>query len=113
MSEDLSILGLEGKVALVTGGGAGIGRATAELFARAGMKVVVAEIDAARVADTRAALDKAGAEHPVLAADVRKAGDVERTIAELGHRFGRLAVLVNHAGYFLGYRSIFEHSTAH
>lgn len=111
MSEDLSILGLEGKVALVTGGGAGIGRATAELFARAGMKVVVAEIDAARVADTRAALDKAGAEHLVLEADVRKAADVERTIAELDQRFGQLDVLVNNVGDFLGYKTMFEHST--
>ena len=53
--DERSILGLEGKVALITGGGAGIGRATVDLFAQAGMRVAVAEIDAERAADVRRA----------------------------------------------------------
>ena len=68
---DRSILGLDGKVALITGGGAGIGRATAELFARAGMRVAIAEINEAFAGDVRAALDAAGCDNLVIEADVR------------------------------------------
>ncbi len=110
MVDELSILGLAGKVALVTGGGAGIGRATAELFARAGMRVAIAEIDAARAADVRAALDaKAG--HLVVEADVRKAADVARLLRAVEDRFGRLDALVNNVGDYLGYKKPFEEST--
>lgn len=111
MADELSILGLEGKVALVTGGGAGIGRATAELFAQAGMKVAVAEIRPDRAADARDALGKAGADHLVVEADVRKAADVARLIGEVESRHGRLDVLVNNVGDFLGYKKPFEEST--
>lgn len=109
MSDD--ILGLAGKVALVTGGGAGIGRATAELFARAGMKVVVAEIDPARAAEVRGALAATGADGLVVEADVRAEDDVRRLMAEVEGRFGRLDVLVNNVGDYLGYKKPFEQST--
>lgn len=108
MSDELSILGLQGKVALVTGGGAGIGRATAELYARAGMKVVVAEIDPARVAALRETL---GNEHLVVEADVCKSADVAKVVAAVKDRFGGLDVLVNNVGDYLGYKTEFEHST--
>jgi NAD(P)-dependent dehydrogenase (short-subunit alcohol dehydrogenase family) len=111
MPDELSILGLAGKVALITGGGAGIGRATADLFARAGMKIAVAEIDPERVADLRAALDAAKADHLVVEADVREAADVARVIAALDERYGRLDVLVNNVGDYLGYKTPFEDST--
>ena len=105
MVDDNSILGLEGKVALVTGGGAGIGRASAELFARAGMRVAVAEIDRSRADETRAALGDA---HLVVDADVRKAADVARLAAEIDGRFGRLDVLMNNVGDFLKIKKPFE-----
>ena len=108
MSDETSILGLAGKVALVTGGGAGIGRATAELFAQAGMTVAVAEIDPARAADVKAAL---GENHLVEVADVRRAADVARLIGAVEKRFGRLDVLVNNVGDYLGYKKPFEEST--
>src|SRR5690606_25916440 len=111
MSEELSILGLKDRIALVTGGGAGIGRATAELYARAGMKVAVAEIDPARAADIRAALEEIGSESLVVEADVRKAADVASLMAEVDKRFGRLDVLVNNVGDFLGYKTMFEDSS--
>jgi 3-oxoacyl-[acyl-carrier protein] reductase len=111
MSNDISILGLAGKVALVTGGGAGIGRATAELFGEAGMKVAVAEIDAKRAADVRAAFDAAKVENLVIEADVRKAADVAKLVAAVEQRFGRLDVLVNNVGDYLGYKTYFVDST--
>ncbi|MEO5324701.1 SDR family NAD(P)-dependent oxidoreductase [Mesorhizobium sp. CC13] len=107
-AEELSILGLAGKVAIVTGGGAGIGRATAELYARAGMKVAVAEIDPARAASARTAL---GDDHLVVEADVRKAADVARVVEAVGARYGRLDVLVNNVGDYLGFKTPFEQST--
>lgn len=111
MSDELPILGLADKVALVTGGGAGIGRATAELFARAGMRVAVAEIDRERAASVRSALEATKAESLIVEADVRKAADVAKVIGEVDRRFGRLDVLVNNVGDYLGYKKPFEEST--
>jgi len=108
MDDDASILGLSGKVALVTGGGAGIGRATAELFAQAGMTVTVAEIDPKRADEASAALGDA---HLVEVADVRRADDVVRLVGQVESRFGRLDVLVNNVGDYLGYKKPFEDST--
>lgn len=110
MADELSILGLAGKAALVTGGGAGIGRATAELFAQAGMRVAVAEIDPKRADDVRAALQTANVEHLVVEGDVRKPADVARLLAAVDDRFGRLDVLVNNVGDYLGYKKPFEDS---
>jgi 3-oxoacyl-[acyl-carrier protein] reductase len=85
----------EGKVALVTGGGRGIGAATAELFAREGASVAVCDLDegpAAEVADPLG--DKAMA----VAADVSKRDQVEAAVQKTVERFGRLDVLVACAG---------------
>jgi 3-oxoacyl-[acyl-carrier protein] reductase len=111
MTEDISILGLSGKVALVTGGGAGIGRATAELFVRAGMKVAVAEIDPQRAMEVRGALDDAKADSLVVDADVRQVADVARLMETVAGRFGRLDVLVNNVGDYLRIRTPFADST--
>ncbi|WP_414472380.1 SDR family NAD(P)-dependent oxidoreductase [Microvirga sp. M2] len=109
-AQDMSLLGLSGKVALITGGGAGIGRATAELFAEAGMRIAVAEIDPARAAAVCGMLEAAGAESLVMEVDVRKSADVEQLFASVERRFGRLDVLVNNVGDYLGYKTPFEHS---
>ncbi len=109
--DEKSILGLAGKVALITGGGAGIGRATAELFAQAGMKIAVAEINADRAADVRSALEKSGVENLVIEADVRKGDQVRDAVDQVEKRFGRLDVLVNNVGDFLGYKGYFVDST--
>lgn len=106
-----AILDLGGKVALVTGGGAGIGRATAELFAATGMHVVVAEIEPQRVEDIRASLDGTGGDHLVVEADVREADHVSRLIAAIEQRYGRLDVLVNNVGDYLGIKGYFVDST--
>jgi 3-oxoacyl-[acyl-carrier protein] reductase len=87
---------LAGRVAFVTGGGSGLGRAIAEAFAREGAAVAVYDLrgDAAR--ETVAEL--AGKGHLALAGDVADAGAVAAAFAELDARHARLDVLVNNAG---------------
>lgn len=104
---DADLLGLAGKVALITGGGAGIRRAIAELFARAGMRLAVAEIDPARCADLRAALAGAGCEALVVEADMREGAQARALLEAVAARFGRLDVLVNNIGDFLGIKADF------
>ena len=92
-------LGLKSKVAVVTGGSEGIGRAAAQALGREGASVVVC----ARRAEVlhQAAQDVAeatGAEIVPVPADVRNAADVERVIQTAVDRFGRLDILINNAG---------------
>jgi len=93
---------LAGKVAFITGGGGGIGRATAERFAEEGAKVVVADIDveageaAARSARTLAA--NSGGEGHFVNCDVTERASVERAVAETVARYGKLDILHNNAG---------------
>lgn len=104
---DRGLFGLEGKVALVTGGGAGIGRAAVRLLAEAGMAVAAAEIDAARCA----ALAADEPDALVVQADVRRAEDCARAVEAVRGRHGRLDVLVNNVGDFLRIQRDFEDTT--
>jgi len=88
---------LEGKVGLVTRGGSGIGRATALAFIRAGAKVVVSDVDVEGGQETVQQIEEEGGEAIFLAADVSKASDVERLIAETVGRCHRLDCAVNNA----------------
>ena len=89
---------LEGKVALITGAGMGIGREAAVLFAAEGARVVVADIDARAAKETVVAVEGAGGEALPAVGDVAVEADVERMIAEGVRRFGALHVLYNNAG---------------
>src|SRR5437870_2764613 len=93
-------LGLRGKVAVVTGGSEGIGRAAAQSLGREGACVVIC---ARRVEVLeRAAHDVAentGAEIVPVAADLTKSADIERVVQTAVDRFGRLDILVNNAGH--------------
>jgi NAD(P)-dependent dehydrogenase (short-subunit alcohol dehydrogenase family) len=88
---------LEGKVALVTGAGMGMGEATAQVFAAAGASVVVADIDAEAGESTVAAILAAGGTAAFQRADVSSATDVEALVAAVVERFGRLDCAVNNA----------------
>lgn len=85
----------------MTGGGAGIGRATAEAFGAAGATVVVVEVDTARAGDVGGALEAAGVESLVHVGDVTEPACVDELAAAIEARFGGLDVLVNNVGDFL------------
>jgi NAD(P)-dependent dehydrogenase (short-subunit alcohol dehydrogenase family) len=90
-----------GKVAIVTGGGAGLGYAIARAFARNGARVVIAGRTQGTLARTAAAIEKeCGAEVVPVAADVAEGVDCERMVATAVDRFGALDILVNNAAYF-------------
>ena len=97
-----------GKTVLVTGGGAGIGRAIAEGFGAAGARVAVGEIDPRRAEEVREGLQGAGADALVVQADVRATESVAALMARVGERFGALDVLVNNVGDFLRIVKPFE-----
>jgi len=90
--------GFAGQGALVTGAGSGIGRATALALARDGARVVVSEIEAARGAETVAAIEAAGGEARFVALDVTDEAAWEAAIAAATDAFGAPRVLVNNAG---------------
>jgi NAD(P)-dependent dehydrogenase (short-subunit alcohol dehydrogenase family) len=94
---------LEGKIALVTGAGGGIGRAIVSCFAQAGAEIVASDRD-------NASLAKLTKEQPDIItheADVTRLEDVQAMVANMAERFGRLDVLVNNAG--VPSRSDFRH----
>jgi NAD(P)-dependent dehydrogenase (short-subunit alcohol dehydrogenase family) len=101
-NEDLFMARLSGKVAFITGGGDGIGRATAERFAEEGAKAVIAEIDPAlgnsAAESARARVGNSGGDAAFVQCDVRERRSVEAAFAETIRRFGRLDILHNNAG---------------
>jgi NAD(P)-dependent dehydrogenase (short-subunit alcohol dehydrogenase family) len=89
---------LLGKSALVTGAAAGIGRATAELFAREGARLTVADINNDGLATLRESLANVTGDVAVVTADVSKADDVRRMINVAVDHYGRLDIAVANAG---------------
>ncbi len=90
---------LQGKVAIITGSGRGIGAATAKLFAAHGAHVVVTDIDAAPAEETAHAIAQAGGSALGIACDVTRDSDIEELIGQTVSHYGGLDVLVNNAGY--------------
>ena len=89
---------LSGKVAVVTGGGSGIGRAIATLFGAQGAHVVVLDIDAQHAKDTAAAVVAAGGRAEGSACDVSDAEGVKAAFERIVERTRRLDILINNAG---------------
>src|SRR5205085_8147224 len=89
---------VEGKIALVTGGGGGIGRAAALAFAREGARVAVADFAGAAARDTVAQINAAGGQAITLTGDVTRAEDVCAMIGDTLSAYGRLDCAFNTAG---------------
>ena len=100
MSALQQLFGLEGKVALVTGGGSGIGRGAADRLAQAGAAVAIADIDATRLDHTATEMSAAGHQTFTTTVDVAEEGSVRAMVERTIERFGRLDVLVNNAGIY-------------
>ncbi|RLA46176.1 MAG: short chain dehydrogenase [Gammaproteobacteria bacterium] len=89
---------LDGKVALVTGGGSGIGKASALAFAREGARVVVADVDVDSGQATVHAIENAGCHAIFVKVDVSQRSDVEAMISKTIEVYGRLDCAFNNAG---------------
>lgn len=92
---------LAGKVAVITGGTSGIGRATAVLFAREGAGVVITGRDEGRGAEVVREIEDLDGRARFVHADVTLADDCRRSVAETIEAFGRLDVLFNNAGVYV------------
>ena len=86
------------KIALITGAGSGIGRATALAFAAGGASVVVSDVNEAGGQETVELVRQAGGEAIFIGADVSKPDEVEALVRESVRHFGRLDIAVNNAG---------------
>ncbi|MES9683146.1 SDR family oxidoreductase [Gottfriedia acidiceleris] len=90
---------MEGNVAIITGAGRGIGRATAEKLAKQGVKVVISDLDEGHVEMVRAKIVESGGEAIVFSGDVTENEFPSKIVAKTMNSFGRLDILVNNAGY--------------
>ena len=93
---------LEGRVAIVTGGAKGMGRAICELFAREGAKVTIADISMDDAEETLRLVEAAGGNGLVVECDVTDATQVKDMVAATIKEFGKLDILVNNAGAVVG-----------
>lgn len=91
---------LGGKVALITGGAGGFGRAIGRRFSQEGAKVALADLDGAAAAEAAAEIAGAGGEAVGIAADVTRIAEIDRMVAGAEEAFGAVDVLVNSAGIF-------------
>jgi NAD(P)-dependent dehydrogenase (short-subunit alcohol dehydrogenase family) len=88
----------QGKVAVITGGGRGIGLAMARTFARNGYAVVITGRDSQRLRNAASELTKEQAQVTAVPCDVRDPASVEKLFQEIGKRYSTIDVLINNAG---------------
>jgi len=89
---------LDGKVAVITGSGRGIGKAIASLFAKEGAAVIINDIDEAPAQEVAREIHASGGKAAVCVGDVTKAEEAQKIIETAGEKFGKLDILVNNAG---------------
>ena len=103
---------LKGKVAVVTGGASGIGRAMAERFAREGMKIVLADVEAEPLAKARDEIGRGGVEAIAVPTDVSRWDEVEALARRTFEAFGTAHVVCNNAGVASGGAAAWQVSQA-
>lgn len=101
----------QGKVAVITGGASGLGRAMAERFAREGMSIVLADVEPSALARAEAEMKAAGAKVIGVRTDVSKAADVEALAEKTLAAFGGVHLLANNAGVAEG-GSVWDNTVA-
>lgn len=94
----MQTLPLADKIAIITGGSRGIGRAAVELFAASGAKVVFTGRDQAALTETENAVKEMGFESFGIAADVSDSESAQSVISQTSERFNKIDILVNNAG---------------
>ena len=101
---------LEGRVAIITGGDSGIGRAVAIAFAKEGANVVLSFLpeEQSDADDTASVIEKSGARVVKVAGDIRNIETIDKLISTADSRFGRLDIVVNNAGYQMSHEDIAE-----
>jgi NAD(P)-dependent dehydrogenase (short-subunit alcohol dehydrogenase family) len=102
------LFNLRGKVALITGGAVGLGKAMAEVLAEFGADVIIADIDEATARETAKSIERLGRLSLVVKVDVSRPGEVQHMVDEATARFGNIDILINNAGITAKGRRIHE-----
>ena len=106
------VVKLEGKVAIITGGASGIGKAVVGLFSAEGATVILADLPGSEGAEVADALQKKGREVHFIPADVAEESQVQNLIDQTINSYGKIDIMYNNAGISMEFTPIEETSTA-